>query len=1037
MIGDPVLESYDYDNNIDHPQQDQPPSIALRLENLQCGAPGEAPSFQPRRERNSPQQIHPIAEKSSRSIIVSSWSHRIAAMSSFEPLRPLANNIFLYEPSRLAEAEARRPRDDPPLIILCTWVGGAIPRHINKYVTTYLHLYPHSCLLLITTHILDISVRSFRAVRARLKPARDTIRRILQAEGVGLGDGDSDSANAESRQRALLHVFSHGGCNTAVQLALSMSDDTDLIGNGGLRHLPLQAVIFDSCPGDDSFPRMYNAAAVSFPQAFPLGFLESVLLYPSMAAIFGLQRAGLMNSVRRLRLEMNDSAVFRSARRLYLYSKADDMVPWEAVQRHVEEARRQGHWVQGELFRYSPHCALIQEDAARYWGAIQAFWRGDDVDRLRRPTEATDGNDLTTFGFVLFPSPMDLLSVLPDFPTKPYAHILPLLERANLNTVDLITIDVLEIARRAHVPPADVRRLSSHVVKALHHDVGFEEPAVPDAAEPPSSSINFEAPLTPGSSNRLDLSQWSAISTLDPALDALLAGGGIPTGYVTEVTGESASGKTQFLLTLLLSAQLPAPRGLGKSAIYISTEAPLSTPRLSQLLDHNPYLSTLPRDEAPSLQNVLSINAMDLETQDHILNYQLPVAIGRYNVGLVVIDSITSNYRAEHTSTSMQGLTTRSGELARLGQLLRNLAAKEDIAIVVANQVSDRFEGPEGPANPFIRNAMTGMNSLPSTPQQHLQPPPSSNRNAGASPLPRHRPPESGNIELAQHNVIFPPSSPASSSPYVNDDDWLPPPTQQQQQNFDGSYLVGNPVRNEILSLTHQQRFFTGWGDDLPHSFTGGYFPGSQKPSYKTPALGMVWLTQIACRITLKKEELLVPMDPLFELPNPHFKVNQNQSLPATNPDVSAHPAETKRETRNGTWTENETETEKHDDGDNKPTHETIPSNNTAADQPSQPEFPPNPVPLPTEPESTTNPEPVAAPVPPPPPSAPNPANPSSQFQSTSFPPSSPLPPPDRPIRRTMKLVFAPWSAGKVVETGDIQDEVEFTIEKGGMRGVM
>lgn len=132
---------------------------------------------------------------------------------------------------------------------------------------------------------------------------------------------------------------------------------------------------------------------------------------------------------------------------------------------------------------------------------------------------------------------MDLLSVLPDFPTKPYTHILPPLERANLNTVDLITLDCLEIAKRAHVPPADVRRLSSHVVKALHHDVGFEEPTGPEPAEP-SSSINFDAPLTPGPCNRFDLSQWNVISTLDPVLDALLAGGGIPTGYVTEVTGE-------------------------------------------------------------------------------------------------------------------------------------------------------------------------------------------------------------------------------------------------------------------------------------------------------------------------------------------------------------------------------------------------------------------------------------------------------------------------------------------------------------------
>jgi DNA repair protein RAD57 len=131
---------------------------------------------------------------------------------------------------------------------------------------------------------------------------------------------------------------------------------------------------------------------------------------------------------------------------------------------------------------------------------------------------------------------MDLLSVLPDFPTKPYAHILPPLERSKITTVDLITLDTLEIAKRAHVPPTDVRRLSASIIKALHHDIGFEDIDESTSAEP-SSSINYDLPTTLGPTTKLDLSQWSAISTLDTTLDELL-GGGVPTRYVTEVTGE-------------------------------------------------------------------------------------------------------------------------------------------------------------------------------------------------------------------------------------------------------------------------------------------------------------------------------------------------------------------------------------------------------------------------------------------------------------------------------------------------------------------
>jgi DNA repair protein RAD57 len=131
---------------------------------------------------------------------------------------------------------------------------------------------------------------------------------------------------------------------------------------------------------------------------------------------------------------------------------------------------------------------------------------------------------------------MDLLSILPNFSIKPYAHILPPLERSRITTVDLISLDTLEIAKRAHVPPADVRRLANHLIKALHHDVGFEEIPRVEQSEP-DSSVDLDVPLIPGPQTRLDLSHWCVISTLDPALDTLLDGG-IPTGYVTEITGE-------------------------------------------------------------------------------------------------------------------------------------------------------------------------------------------------------------------------------------------------------------------------------------------------------------------------------------------------------------------------------------------------------------------------------------------------------------------------------------------------------------------
>lgn len=235
------------------------------------------------------------------------------------------------------------------------------------------------------------------------------------------------------------------------------------------------------------------------------------------------------------------------------------------------------------------------------------------------------------------------------------------------------------------------------------------------------------------------------------------------------------------------------------------------------MIESHPYLSTLPSSRAPNLTNILSINVMDLETQDHILNYQVPVAIKRHNVGLVVIDSITANYRAEHTSTTMAALSTRSGELAKLGHMLRKLAVTENVAVVVANQVSDRFSD-AGDSAPYPLRAQR--------------------ESGAASPAPRNisgvgsGPGDAANLS----------SSPAiQSSPYAD-----------EETAADGS---GSSARNEILSLLHQQRFFTGWGDTrASNSDSFALGPWYQKPSQKTPALGLVWSTQIACRIALKKE---------------------------------------------------------------------------------------------------------------------------------------------------------------------------------------
>jgi len=122
----------------------------------------------------------------------------------------------------------------------------------------------------------------------------------------------------------------------------------------------------------------------------------------------------------------------------------------------------------------------------------------------------------------------DLLTVLPLFPTSPFSNVLPSLERNQIAVADLITLDAVDIARRAQLPAREVRRLTDALLEALHDDLAIGSTTSQPDAENRSSLVSAGTSL---------VDKWSTISLLDEHLDAAL-GGGIPTGYLTEIVGE-------------------------------------------------------------------------------------------------------------------------------------------------------------------------------------------------------------------------------------------------------------------------------------------------------------------------------------------------------------------------------------------------------------------------------------------------------------------------------------------------------------------
>ncbi|KAI9487466.1 MAG: Rad51-domain-containing protein [Benjaminiella poitrasii] len=179
----------------------------------------------------------------------------------------------------------------------------------------------------------------------------------------------------------------------------------------------------------------------------------------------------------------------------------------------------------------------------------------------------------------------------------------------------------------------------------------------------------------------------NSLTTNDATIDKVL-NGGISLGKITEIVGESSSGKSQLALQLCLTAQKPISEGgLEGSAVYIHSEGPFPSARLDQLV------SSYPSSQQQELKNhIYTIRVNDSEEQYRLLSYQLPAFLlqqkkARKRVRVVVIDSISAIYRSEPTSTDRRFSKMR--EICEIGSRLKKMASQYDVAIVAINQVSD------------------------------------------------------------------------------------------------------------------------------------------------------------------------------------------------------------------------------------------------------------------------------------------------------------------------------------------------------------
>jgi len=186
------------------------------------------------------------------------------------------------------------------------------------------------------------------------------------------------------------------------------------------------------------------------------------------------------------------------------------------------------------------------------------------------------------------------------------------------------------------------------------------------------------------------------ITTGDALLDGML-GGGIRLGVVTELVGESASGKTQLALQVSLLVQLPREKGgLSGSACYLTTSGALQTSRLVEIAQENPC--TTP--ELCTLDDIHTRSTSSLPELRHTLSQGIPHLMRVLSekqsskpLGIIVLDSMGALFRSD-TKTSSTTLFERSRDLIEIVMMLHHLASTANIAVLIINEVNSVFERP-------------------------------------------------------------------------------------------------------------------------------------------------------------------------------------------------------------------------------------------------------------------------------------------------------------------------------------------------------
>jgi len=194
------------------------------------------------------------------------------------------------------------------------------------------------------------------------------------------------------------------------------------------------------------------------------------------------------------------------------------------------------------------------------------------------------------------------------------------------------------------------------------------------------------------------------ITTGSKALDNIL-GGGVETQGITETYGQFGVSKSQLAFQLSVNVQLPTDRGgLNRNSLFIDSEGTFSPNRIISMA------KTVGLDPEKTLKNIFVARAFNSDHQMLLVEKAQDI-IQEKRIGLIVIDSLTSHFRADFIGRGE--LASRQQKLNRHLHQLQRLADAYNLAVYVTNQVMARpdvlFGDPTAPIGGHVLGHMSNV----------------------------------------------------------------------------------------------------------------------------------------------------------------------------------------------------------------------------------------------------------------------------------------------------------------------------------------